>query len=128
MPKQLWKPGQSGNPKGRPLKGLTIAENVGYEGDIELDQDLIVDARFIAKKGQTQRKAMIAKLYKLALFGSFANANTIRAIEILLDREYGKALDHLAITHDEEEEPTTEELEELIKLRREQDGPEGNTA
>ncbi len=26
MPKKLWKPGQSGNPKGRPKRGLALAE------------------------------------------------------------------------------------------------------
>lgn len=69
-----WKPGQSGNPKGRPKKGQSLTEALS----IRLDAPVLFD-------GQTMpgREAVARKLVALALDGDVA------AIRYIYDRVDG---------------------------------------
>jgi hypothetical protein len=74
-----FKPGQSGNPKGRPKKLP------------ELDT-LLADVLGEEKDGMTAAEAILKKLRQMAAQGN------IRAAEILLERAYGKAKQSHEIT------------------------------
>lgn len=52
-----WKPGQSGNPKGRPPKGLAISDILNTKSDA------------IGSDGQTRRSKMLEVVYNLAMKG-----------------------------------------------------------
>lgn len=69
-----WKPGQSGNPKGRPKKGDTLAEMIREF----LDEDDGEDRK-------TRKRKLIEAAYEKALEGDAA------ARSWLSDRGYGKA-------------------------------------
>jgi hypothetical protein len=73
--------GKSGNPKGRPLKGTTIADLVALEGD-----------RIDTATKLTQRQLLIHNMYDYAIKGDPAFAR------LLLEREYGKVLDEIQLT------------------------------
>ena len=118
MGKLLWvKGGPSPNPSGKPKKGYGLAAILTTKGDLLLPD------------GRTQREAVIDRLYSIALTGGIRDTATIKAIEILLEREFGKPLDRVAFVQDEDEPPTLEELRTLVRLREEQkDDPSGDTA
>lgn len=71
-----FKPGQSGNPKGRPRKIPDL-------------DTLLADVLGEEKNGVTAAEAILKKLRSIAATGSSAHA--IRAAEVLLDRAYGKS-------------------------------------
>jgi len=73
----LFKPGQSGNPKGRPKKGQALAE--------------LLETALKAKgeDGIPKRKAVIDTLIRLALSGD------LDAIKVILDRVDGKVVERL---------------------------------
>ena len=101
-----WQPGQSGNPAGRPKLGNSLAEKV---------RDALQENA--GKEGYTTLDALLDVLKKAALAGD------MQAINMLFDRGYGKPGESLKLEGPipEEEEPvTTEELEELLRLRKEQ--------
>jgi hypothetical protein len=87
-PRTAYKPGQSGNPKGRPPKGQTEAERTREF----LDQ---IDPTSGKTHGELVREVKL----RLALAGD------IRAIESLETRAYGKPLDTLKIESDAQPEP-----------------------
>jgi hypothetical protein len=93
-----WKPGQSGNPKGRPRTGLAAAELVRQMGDEPFGKI-------------TRLQAMIERLFHVAIDGRDEMAAT-RAATILLDRGWGKAPQPI------EGEIETVTPEELAKRRR----------
>ncbi len=70
--KHQFKPGRSGNPKGRPKKLPKLDE-------------LLANVLGEEKDGTTAAEAILKKLRQLATSGS------IRAAEVLLERGYGKA-------------------------------------
>ena len=71
-----WKPGESGNPKGRPSKGKSWASMLDKIGE-EVIQ--------VQKKGMSRKEAICRVLYNNAASGD----NT--AIQALMDRMEGKA-------------------------------------
>lgn len=74
--KHRWKPGQSGNPSGRPRKprpALSI-------DDAEIIQRLDAEKIVIGSKAMTKREAEIRRLFQLALQG---NSKARRMIEKL---------------------------------------------
>lgn len=73
--KYKFKPGKSGNPKGRPRKLP------------ELDK-LLADVLGEEKNGVTAAEAILMRLRAVAASGN--TAASIRAAEVLLDRAYGK--------------------------------------
>jgi hypothetical protein len=77
----MFKKGQSGNPKGRPPKGTTIADLIALEGD-----------RIDAKTKLTNRQLLISKMYQFAIAGDPAFTR------LLLEREYGKVLDEIQLS------------------------------
>lgn len=104
---QRWKPGQSGNPAGRKA-GTSLADKV--RGALQENA---------GKEGYTTLDALLDVLKKAALAGDLA------AIRELLDRGYGKPGESLKLASgnfDSEDEPATiEELETLLRLRREEE-------
>ena len=71
-PKTAWKPGQSGNPKGRPPKGDTMTE---------------------ALMGKVDKDAVAAKLYEMAMDGDIA------ALKYIYDRVDGKPRESVDLNH-----------------------------
>jgi hypothetical protein len=115
MPTNLWKPGQSGNPNGRPKKGLAAATLLTEIGD-EIWRG--------APGEHTNREFMFRRLYNHANTGEMTHPTTIRAIEIILEREYGKALETINFDRTNEDPPSAQELRVLLRLREEQEKDE----
>jgi hypothetical protein len=68
-------PGQSGNPTGRPKAARELAELV----------------RKLATRDGEERNALVERLMEIALHGKPGSMVTVRALEVLLERGYGKA-------------------------------------
>ena len=77
-PKTAFKPGQSGNPKGRPKKGLALT-------------DILRDIGNTKQGNKTKKQMMLEKAYELALSGD------LRAIQFIVERIDGKALERLSV-------------------------------
>ncbi|MBN2531886.1 MAG: hypothetical protein JXB88_03285 [Spirochaetales bacterium] len=71
-----WKPGQSGNPKGRPRKNKTLTEILAKHGKKRDVKD--------GEKNISRKEALAKKLWALALSGDIA------AIRYIYDRIDGK--------------------------------------
>jgi len=85
-----WKPGTSGNPGGRRRPEIDAAKKLGIQirGDVE---------------GKDGRNKLADRLLKIALGEDDALA--MKAIEMLLDRGYGKAKQSLDLRIHDEEKP-----------------------
>jgi hypothetical protein len=87
-----WRPGQSGNPKGRPPKGVALTDLLRAKLD---DIDPVT--------GRNLRELMVEKLSILALAGD------LDAMKVILDRTDGKVPDlhtvdgkiHIALSWDD---------------------------
>lgn len=93
-PETRWKPGQSGNPKGRPRAGLALAEAIRARGDevITIGKG---DEAIIA----TRLEHILRTLYERAQVGD------TRATDIILDRLAGKPRQSIEISGDDERAP-----------------------
>ena len=76
--KTTWKPGQSGNPNGRPPRGETLSELLRVK---LREQNVNVNGAKVEAK-----EAIILQLIKLAVSGD------LRAIQYIMDRIDGKPL------------------------------------
>ena len=70
--------GQSGNPKGRPKKGLALTDLINSTGDSP------------GKDCKSNKQVMIEKLYTMAVNGDF------NAIRFIVERLEGKAVERTA--------------------------------
>jgi len=77
VPGTPFKPGQSGNPKGRPKKGSAISDILNKIGDKQYSNNI------------TYREQMLTMAYKLAIAGDAAARNFIA------DRTEGKAIERV---------------------------------
>ena len=79
--KPPWKPGQSGNPKGRPKKEICIPDILNRIGDEEVTD----------KKGNTicKREAVLRSVYSRAVKGENW------AVQFIADRTEGKAVERM---------------------------------
>ncbi|MCP3682544.1 MAG: hypothetical protein GY861_07620 [bacterium] len=85
-PKNQWKPGQSGNPNGRPPKNVALSDILK-----ELGLECIED---IETKDKKTRNELLAKvMWKKALKGDMLAINTV------LERKDGKLKEHI-VTED----------------------------
>jgi len=78
-----FKKGQSGNPKGRPRKGMAIADILNELGDKEVNED------------QTQKEAVLEKVYDQAMDGD------LNATKFIADRTEGTSVQRMAVTSHE---------------------------
>ena len=78
-----FKKGKSGNPNGRPRKGLAISDILNELGDKEISED------------QTQREAILSKVYDQAMSGD------LNATKFIADRTEGTSVQRMAVTTNE---------------------------
>ena len=107
-----WKPGQSGNPSGRPRGTRDVA---GYvlettDGGKELVDALICIARgavpnLAVQKGSRPRKDQQVR-----------PADQLKAIEMLLDRGFGRSPQQLDIAHNVSSRPLEHLSDETLRL------------
>lgn len=97
QPRPPWKPGESGNPKGKPLgvKNRSTIYRQFFELVLKDDKGGLLTAAFgneIAKLGMTVEQALVMKHLQMALKGD------IGAIEKAFDSVYGKSKETHEIT------------------------------
>ena len=107
-----WKPGQSGNPSGRPKGTRDLA---GYvlettDGGKELVDALICIARgavpnLAAQKGARPRKDQQVR-----------PADQLKAIEMLLDRGFGRSPQQLDVAHNVSSRPLEHLSDEVLRM------------
>ena len=107
-----WRPGQSGNPSGRPkgTRGLAgyVLENT--DGGRELVDALLCIARGVmpnvaAQEGSRPRKGQQVR-----------PADQLKAIEMLLDRGFGRSQQQLDIAHSVSDRPLKHLSDETLRL------------
>jgi len=107
-----WQPGQSGNPSGRPKGTRDLA---GYvlettDGGKELVDALVSIARGIMpdlpmQKGSRPRKDQQVR-----------PADQLKAIEMLLDRGFGRSPQQLDVVHNVSDRPLEQSVRETLRL------------
>ena len=107
-----WKPGQSGNPTGRPRGTRDLAGYVLESTDAgrELIDALVCLARGVmpnvaAQKGSRPRKDQQVR-----------PADQLKAIEMLLDRGFGRSPQHLDVAHNVSSRPLEHLSDETLGL------------
>ena len=107
-----WKPGQSGNPSGRPRGTRDLA---GYvlettDGGKELVDALVCIARGIMPDVAVQEGSRPRKDQQVR------PADQLKAIEMLLDRGFGKSPQQLDIAHSASNRPLEHLSDETLRL------------
>jgi hypothetical protein len=91
-PKTAFKPGQSGNPNGRPKKKICIPDLLREIGNAESDYGIGDDGKRI-----TRLRSVLLKVYQLAEGGN------LDAVKFIADRTEGKALERVRINDEKDE-------------------------
>jgi hypothetical protein len=107
-----WKPGQSGNPSGRPRGTSDLA---GYvlettDGGKELVDALLCIARGVMPNVAVQKSSRPRKDQQVR------PADQLKAIEILLDRGFGRSPQQLDIAHSVSNRPLEHLSDETLRL------------
>ena len=107
-----WQPGQSGNPSGRPRGTRDLA---GYvlettDGDKELVDALLCLARGIVPNVAVQEGSRPRKDQQVK------PADQLKAIEMLLDRGFGRSPQQLDIAHSVSDRPFANLSDEMLML------------
>ena len=107
-----WKPGQSGNPNGRPKGTRDLA---GYvlettDGGKELVDALICLARGVMPNVAAQEGSRLRKDQQVR------PADQLKAIEMLLDRGFGRSPQQLDIAHSVTDRPLEHLSDETLRL------------
>ena len=107
-----WKPGQSGNPSGRPkgtrdLSGYVLETT---DGGRELVDALVSLARGIMPNVAVQEGSRPRKDQRVR------PADQLKAIEMLLDRGFGRSLQQLDIAHSVSDRPLEHLSDETLRL------------
>ena len=107
-----WQPGQSGNPSGRPKGTRDLA---GYvlettDGGKELVDALVSIARGTMPNVATQEGSRPRKDQQVR------PADQLKAIEMLLDRGFGRSLQQLDIAHSVSDRPLEHLSDETLRL------------
>ena len=107
-----WKPGQSGNPSGRPRSTRDLA---GYvlettDGGKELVDALVCIARGVMPNVAVQEGSRSRKDQQVR------PADQLKAIEMLLDRGFGRSPQQLDIAHNVSSRPLEHRSDETLRL------------
>ena len=107
-----WQPGQSGNPSGRPRGTRDLA---GYvlettDGGKELVDALICIARGAVPNLAVQKSSRPRKDQQVR------PADQLKAIEMLLDRGFGRSPQHLDVAHNVSSRPLEHLSDETLRL------------
>ena len=107
-----WKPGQSGNPSGRPKGTRDLA---GYvlettDGGKELVDALVSIARGVMPNVPVQKSSRPRKEQQVR------PADQLKAIEMLLDRGFGRSPQQLDIAHSVSDRPLEHLSDETLQL------------
>ena len=107
-----WKPGQSGNPSGRPKGTRDLA---GYvlettDGGKELVDALVAIARGVMPNVAVQEGSRLRKDQQVR------SADQLKAIEMFLDRGFGRSPQQLNIAHSVFDRPSPNLPDETLRL------------
>ena len=107
-----WKPGQSGNPSGRPKGSRDLASYVleTTDGGKELVDALVCIARGTMPNVATQEGSRPRKDQHVR------PADQLKAIEMLLDRGFGRSPQQLDIAHSVTDRPLENLSDEALRL------------
>jgi len=107
-----WKPGQSGNPSGRPKGTRDLAGYVleSTDGGKELVDSLLSLARGIMPNVAVQEGSRPRKDQQVR------PADQLKAIEMLLDRGFGRSPEQLDIAHSVTDRPLEHLSDETLRL------------
>ena len=107
-----WKPGQSGNPSGRPRGTRDLAGYVleSTDGGKELVDALVSIARGVMPNLPVQEGSRPRKDQQVR------PADQLKAIEMLLDRGFGRSPQQLGIAHSVSDRPLEHLSDETLRL------------
>ena len=107
-----WQPGQSGNPSGRPKGTRDLAAYVleTTDGGKELVDALVSIARGVMPNVATQEGSRPRKNQQVR------PADQLKAIEMLLDRGFGRSPQQLDVAHSVSDRPLAHLSDETLRL------------
>ena len=107
-----WQPGQSGNPSGRPKGTRDLA---GYVLETTDGGKELVDALVCIARG-TMPNVAVQKGYRPRKDQQVRPADQLKAIEMLLDRGFGRSPQQLDIAHSVSDRPLAHLSDEALQL------------
>lgn len=99
-----WKPGQSGNPKGRPKRG-PISDSIARMLELQVPKEML-DKANLKKSKALPKKATFADLIVFAMVQQALKGN-VGAFKEMLNRSEGKTPQHLTLS-------STDKLDQLM--------------